>query len=70
MTGELLIGLDEAGRRLSLSRRSVQGLIYCGELRSVKIGRSRRIAVIELQAYVDGLREKNDREVQPLAGRG
>jgi excisionase family DNA binding protein len=69
MTGELLISLDEAGRRLSLSRRSVQGLIYCGELRSLKIGRSRRIAVVELVGYVERLR-RGEAEALAVVGVG
>lgn len=67
MTDELLIGLGEAGRRLGLSRRSIQGLIYAGSLPSVRIGRSRRIAVADLISYVDGLREANDRGTASLA---
>lgn len=53
----LLVGLDEAARRLAISRRSLQSLVYGGELRSVLIGRSRRIAVEDLEAYVDRLRD-------------
>jgi excisionase family DNA binding protein len=64
VTGELLVTLDEAAGRLSLCRRSVQGLVSDGELASVKVGRSRRIAVVDLEAYVDRLRE---RETEPFA---
>lgn len=67
MTGELLVDLDEAGRRLSLCRRSVQQLVYDGALPSVKVGRSRRIPVIDLEAYVNSLREANDRGTASLA---
>jgi excisionase family DNA binding protein len=62
VSGELLVTLDEAGRRLSLCRRSVQQLVYDGALPSVKVGRSRRIALVDLNAYVDSLRQENDRE--------
>lgn len=58
MTGELLIDLDEAARRLSMCRRSVQQLIHEGELLSVKVGRSRRVAVADLETFVRGLREE------------
>ena len=66
MSGELLVDLDEAARRLGLCRRSIQSLIYDGKLPSVRIGRSRRVAVIDLVAYVDSLRQENDREGQSL----
>jgi excisionase family DNA binding protein len=56
VTGELLVTLDEAARRLSLCRRSVQELVYGGTLAAVKVGRSRRIAVIDLESFVEGLR--------------
>jgi excisionase family DNA binding protein len=61
VSDELLIDLDEAARRLSMCRRSVQTLVYASELRAVRIGRSRRISVADLEAYVNGLREANDR---------
>lgn len=63
MSGELLVDLDEAARRLSLCRRSVQTLVYAGELPACRIGRSRRVAVADLEAYVNALRE----EVAPIA---
>jgi excisionase family DNA binding protein len=67
VSGELLVDLDEAARRLSMCRRSVQSLVYAGELRAVRIGRSRRIPVIDLEAYVNSLREANDRGTASLA---
>lgn len=62
MSEALLLGLDEAARMLALSRRTVQELVYAGELRSVRIGRSRRIAVVDLEAFVRRLQNENDRE--------
>jgi excisionase family DNA binding protein len=67
VSDELLIDLDEAGRRLAQCRRSIQSLIHNGSLPSVRIGRSRRIAVADLLEYVDSLRQENDREEQTLA---
>ncbi|MDQ6876272.1 MAG: helix-turn-helix domain-containing protein [Candidatus Dormibacteraeota bacterium] len=64
MTGELLVTLDEAGRRLSLSRRSVQSLIYEGHLASVRVGRSRRVAVVDLEAFVAQLRQHDHAELR------
>jgi len=45
VSDELLVDLNEAARRLAMCRRSVQTLVYAGELRAVRIGRSRRIPV-------------------------
>jgi excisionase family DNA binding protein len=56
--GRLLLSLDQAAAALSLSRRTVQTLIYSAELPSVKVGRSRRVAVADLHAYVDRLRHE------------
>ncbi len=62
MTSELM-GLDADGRRLltvrgaadflSLSRGAVYNLLDEGELRSIHIGRSRRIPLAELRRFVD-----------------
>lgn len=54
--GRLLLGLPEVAASLSLSLRSVQNLIYTGRLRSLTVGRSRRVAVADLAAFVEDLR--------------
>ena len=54
----LLVGVDDAAAMLTVSRRTLQGLIYDGSLPSVKVGRSRRIAVADLEAFVDTLRHE------------
>jgi excisionase family DNA binding protein len=64
MSGELLVSLDEAARRLAVSRRLVQLLIQQGELASVKVGRCRRLEVAVLERYVQQLRDDSAR---PLA---
>jgi excisionase family DNA binding protein len=56
----LLLTPEEAADRLSLSRTTVYELIRTGELRSVKIGRARRVPVVALQDYVDGLLAEPD----------
>jgi excisionase family DNA binding protein len=61
---ELLVSLDEAARRLAMSRRSVQNLTYSGALPALAIGRSRRIAVADLERFVEQLRQDTS---QPLA---
>jgi excisionase family DNA binding protein len=67
MSGELLIDLDEVGRRLSVCKRHVQQLVHDGALPSVKLGRSRRVAVADLVGYVEWLRNENDRDAAGLA---
>lgn len=51
----LLLTPEEAADRLALSRTTIYELIRTGELRSVKIGRARRIPVAALGEYVAGL---------------
>jgi excisionase family DNA binding protein len=52
----LLLDLPQVAEALSLSLRSVQNLCYDGRLRSLTIGRSRRVAVADLAAFVEDLR--------------
>jgi excisionase family DNA binding protein len=54
--GRLLLDLPEVANALSLSVRSVQNLCYRGQLRSLTVGRSRRVAVADLDAFVESLR--------------
>ena len=56
MTTQLLLKVEEAAIRLGLGRTIVWGLVASGELESVKIGRSRRVPVEALNAYVERLR--------------
>lgn len=51
----LLITIDEAARRLSIGRSHVYQQLQRGGLRSVRIGRSRRILEQDLQAFIDDL---------------
>jgi excisionase family DNA binding protein len=43
----------EAARMLSLSRPMIYKLIQSGELRTVNIGRTRRVPVSELERLID-----------------
>lgn len=52
----VLLTAEEAAESLRVSRTVVYALIKNGELRSVKIGSSRRIPVAALDEYVDSLR--------------
>jgi excisionase family DNA binding protein len=56
MTTQLLLKVEEAAIRLGLGRTIVWGLVSTGELESVTIGRSRRVPVEALDAYVERLR--------------
>jgi excisionase family DNA binding protein len=57
-TARLLVDVAEAAKRLSVSKRTVQSLVFSGQLASVKVGRCRRIPVSELTAYVERLRDE------------
>lgn len=51
----VLLTPEEAAERLALSRTTIYELIRSGELRSVKVGRARRIPVAALGQYVTSL---------------
>jgi excisionase family DNA binding protein len=55
--GPLLLDIRGAAGRLAISPRHCQGLVYSGQLRSVRIGRCRRILVSELERFVTELAE-------------
>ena len=52
----LLLTPAEAARRLSLAQSTVYQLLLTRQLVSIKIGRSRRIPMDALTAYIDRLR--------------
>ena len=56
MENRLLLKVEQAAERLGLGRTIVWGLVTSGELESVKIGRSRRVPIEALGAYVAKLR--------------
>lgn len=51
----LLVTVEEAARRLSIGRTAAYMLVLRGELQSVKIGRTRRVVVASLEAYITKL---------------
>lgn len=53
---ELIVTVPEAARRLSVSTRTAERLIASGELRSVRVGRLRRVTVADLDVYVENIR--------------
>ncbi len=52
---KLLVTVDDAARRLSIGRSHLYEYLLRGSLRSIRIGRSRRIAARDLQAFIDQL---------------
>jgi excisionase family DNA binding protein len=55
MHEKLLLTPEEVGRLLSIGRSQVYKLLMQGELRSLKIGASRRIPVTAVNDYVQRL---------------
>jgi excisionase family DNA binding protein len=51
----LLYRVEEAAEALRISRTQIYALIRCGELRTVKIGGSRRVPVTACTEYVETL---------------
>ena len=57
MCEALLITVTEAARRLGLGRSLTYRFIHTGELPSLKIGAARRVAVVDLGAFVQRLKD-------------
>jgi excisionase family DNA binding protein len=61
----LLITIDDAAQRLSIGRSHIYQQMQLGRLRSVRIGRSRRILESDLEAFIaDLLDDPNRRAFQ------
>jgi excisionase family DNA binding protein len=58
--GKLLVRINDAAKRLSLSRTNLYKLLMNGELESIKVGRSRLIPIDALQAFVERHRSKQN----------
>jgi len=52
MDGQLLFSPEETGQKLKMGRSPVYELIKTGELRSIKIGRSRRVSATAIEEFV------------------
>ncbi len=48
----LLLTTEQAKRVLQIGRSHLYKLMGCGEIKSIKIGRNRRIPVMELERYI------------------
>lgn len=55
---KLLLSVEEAADRLSLGRTKTYELIASGRLRSVNIGRARRVPIDALAEFVDALQNR------------
>ena len=49
---QVLLTIEEAEASLAICRAQVYRLLYAGQIRSIKIGRSNRIPLIEVQNFV------------------
>ncbi len=58
MSDEILVTIEDAGHRLGLGRSLTYELVLRGALRSIKIGRARRVPVAALEEFVAQLREE------------
>ena len=57
---KMLVTVNDACERLSISRSRIYQEIGAGRLRSIKLGKQRLIAVRELERYVDWLGRENN----------
>jgi excisionase family DNA binding protein len=55
---KVLVSVDEAAELLSVGRTVVYRLVARNEVRSIKVGRTRRIVVASLHEYVGRLLEQ------------
>ena len=69
MADELLVTVVEAARRLSIARSHLYQHLQRGTLGSVHIGRSRRIPIGELDAFVARLRAEGGLDEELLSPR-
>lgn len=63
MPERLLLRVEEAAERLNVSRSLCYQLVLSGEIQSIKLGRSRRVPLIELERYI----QRRIEEVAPGA---
>lgn len=59
-TQHVLLTIDEAAEQLGIKRTFCYKLITEGRLRSVKVGKLRRVPAVDLADYVEQLRESAD----------
>ena len=59
MNEKRLLTIDEAAQRLGIGRSHAYVYVLRGELESVKLGRSRRVPVEAIDAFVERLRSES-----------
>ena len=57
MNDQLLITVEELAQRLSIGRTAAWELVRKRKIKSVKIGRTRRVPITALQEYIERLLE-------------
>ena len=68
----ILVSVEEAAHRLSMSRSKVYDLVLSGQIESIKVGRSRRVLVAGIDDFINRLLaeqtvdDKNDIGVDPV----
>lgn len=55
----ILLRVDEAAQRLGFSKSSVYKLISAGEIPAVKVGKSIRLSVPQLEVWASRLAQRN-----------
>ena len=55
----ILVSVVEAARLLSIGRTAAWELVRKNELKSVKIGRTRRVPIVAIQEYVQRLMDED-----------
>lgn len=60
-----LLTIKKTAELLMISRDSIYKLIYSGELPTIRVGRSRRILLQDLRAWLE---EKKSSQAPPLPG--
>jgi excisionase family DNA binding protein len=55
LDAKVLVSMEEAAGLLSVGRTVVYALVRSNQLRSVKVGRTRRVVVASLYTYVEQL---------------
>jgi excisionase family DNA binding protein len=57
--GRLLVTMAEAAEMLSIGRTAFYRLVMEGQIRTIRIGRSRRVPMSVLQEYIDRLSKES-----------
>ena len=61
----LLLSVDEAARRLSIGRSLLYELLAAGEIRSIHVGRLRRVPIAALTDYINRQASEQRPTVRP-----